>query len=269
MSSTNVHTQNSNTSPNVLTTQSRYSSSNDGTTLNRNRSTNDVTPQHRTTSSKDVTTQDTNTSPNNVQLKSKNVSLNDVTTQNDNTLLNDVITSSIITSPNGVITQDSNTSLKDSTTQTSKTLTIVSVYNLTTFQQSSKTMTDSKYMTTSKILMSLVSYNVHSTSESVVENTTYLCNCHCYEDPNKPSLKEWISDIRRKLLISKDTLVSQARKLKSATDPRFSSYVIGMSGVAFLVGFGVLFLLFDVSKMFAYILNRCERQSSHINKRYV
>lgn len=132
-------------------------------------------------------------------------------------------------------------------------------YNLTTFQQSSTTtIAGSKTVTDSVVPMSSVSYNVHSTTKYVVGNTSTLCICYCYEDANKSTLVEWTSDMRRNLLIPKDTLSLQTRKLFSASDPRFSSYIIGMTGVSILVCFGVLFLLFDVSKLFAYIFKRYE-----------
>lgn len=253
---------------------------------------NDVTTQISITSPIDITTQDANTSPNDVTTQVTNTSpiyvtiLNgytspaDVTTQDSNTSPNDGTTQGRNTSPSNVTTQDSETSSTDFMNQLSSTDELTTqdtsphdntipnyhTYSTIVHQSSTTTMTESKSVTTSEIAISSVSYNMHSTSESVVENPSTLCICHCYEDANKTTLVEWTSNMRRNLLISKKILSSQTRKLKSATDPRFSSYVIGMSGISILVGFGVFFLLFDVSNMFAYIFNTGEPQTPRLNR---
>lgn len=254
--------------------------SNDVTTQISITSPIDITIQDTNTSPNDVTTQVTNTSPISVTILNNNTSPTDVTTPDSNTSLTDGTTQGRKTSPSNVTTQDSETSSTDFMNQLSSTdelttqdrsphdSTITNYHTSSTIvhQSSTTTMTESKSGITSEIAMSLVSYNMHSTSESVVENPSTLCICHCYEDANKTTLVEWTSNMRRNLLISKKILSSQTRKLKSATDPRFSSYVIGMSGISILVGFGVFFLLFDVSKMFAYIFNTGEPQTPRLNR---
>lgn len=299
-----VTTQNSNTSQHDVTTKysktflidvtdpNNTTSQNGFTIPKSNTSPNDVGVHNNDTITNNVITQ-SNTSPNDVSIIYSNALPNDVTTQIIITSPSDVTTHDYSPTPSNVTFQDSKTSPNDLTTQNSHTSqpettvenrpsstddettqdttphqsTISNYYiSPTLFQTSSNTsMTESESMPTSKLPMSSVSY-IHSFSESVENSSSsMLCTCHCYEDPNKPTLKEWTSDMRQNLLISRKTLSSQKHKFVSASDPRFSSYVIGMSGVSIMVGFGVFFLLFDVSKILADKFNTCKSQSSHCN----
>lgn len=280
MSTNDVTNKISNMSPNDLATENNSLSANNVTTQNTDTSPNNIS----ITSLNDSPTQFSNLLPSDVTIQYSNTSPNAITTQASTPSQIETTTQIIETSSSEFTTQNSLTSVTDVTIQNghsstgvltthdtfsheSMTLNIDSSrktvgvynYNLTTIQQSSTaTIAVSKTVTDSVVPMSSVSYNVHSTTKYVVGNTSTLCICYCYEDANKSTLVEWTSDMRRNLLIPKDTLSLQTRKLFSASDPRFSSYIIGMTGLSILVCFGVLFLLFDVSKLFAYIFKRYE-----------
>uniref|UniRef100_A0A8W8MD70 Apple domain-containing protein n=1 Tax=Magallana gigas TaxID=29159 RepID=A0A8W8MD70_MAGGI len=256
MAAINVTTQNTDTSPNNIS----ITSLNDGPTQFSNLLPSDVTIQYSNTSPNAITTQANTPSQFETTTQIIETSSSEFTTQNSLTSVTDVTIQNGHSST-GVLTTQETISHESMTLNIDSSRITVGVYNynLTTVQQSSTTtIAGSKTVTDSVVSMSSVSYNVHSTTKYVVENTSTLCICYCYEDANKSTLVEWTSDMRRNLLIPKETLSLQTRKLFSASDPRFSSYIIGMTGLSILVCFGVLFLLFDVSKLFAYIFKKHE-----------
>lgn len=242
-----------------------YTTSKEVTTKGSNTSSIDFTTKERKSASNGVSTDDINTSQIHITTQDTEYSSNDLTTLKTYSSLTDVTVQNGHASTMVQTTQDK--SPHASTTPNIDTSPNVGVYNLTTFQQSFTTaFSDTESVTTSNDPMSSVSYHMHSTFKSVVETYSTLCTCHFYEDAKKLTLVDWTTNMRRNLLISKGALSSKTRKLKSASDPLFSSYVIGMSGVSILVCLGVFFLLLEVSKIFVY---RCKPQNSRFKVKLV